>query len=90
LKDRNVVLTRLPRGTTLPCCLVGKVRNTVALNEPIRREEFAHLLPECEAIADGVERYFRRARRRIESKGVVFSKHARGALSDAIVRKPNT
>jgi hypothetical protein len=45
LNDRNVVLTRLPcGGTTLSCYLLGKARNTVVVNEPIRRDEFAHLL----------------------------------------------
>ncbi|CAA9216183.1 MAG: hypothetical protein AVDCRST_MAG93-241, partial [uncultured Chloroflexia bacterium] len=85
-----MVLTGLPRGgTTLSCYLVGKARNTVALNEPIRRDEFAHLLPDREAVAEGVERYFRRARRNVESKGVVFSKHVSGTLSDATFGTPN-
>lgn len=45
MNDRNVVLTGLPRGgTTLSYYLVGKARNPVTLNEPIRRAEFAHLL----------------------------------------------
>lgn len=91
MNARNVVLTGLPRGgTTLSCYLVGKVRNTVALNEPIRRDKFVHLLPDREAVADGVERYFRRARRKIESKGVAYSKHLSGELSDATFGKPNT
>lgn len=40
-----MVLAGFPRGgTTMSCYLLGKARDTVALNEPIRREKFAHLL----------------------------------------------
>lgn len=91
MNDRNnIVLTGLPRGgTTLSCYLVGTVSNTVALNEPIRRGKFAHLLPDREAVADGVEQYFKRTRRKIASKGVAFSKHVGGALTDATFGEPN-
>jgi hypothetical protein len=36
-----------------------------------------------------MERYFRRARRNLESKGVVFSKHVSGTLSGATFGTPN-
>lgn len=85
----NVVLSGFPRGgTTLSCYLLGKLPNTVALNEPIHRRELAHLLPDHEAIADYLERYFQRARERIETEGLAVSKHIGGELSDATFGLP--
>jgi hypothetical protein len=79
----NVVLTGLPRsGTTLTCHLLNKLPNTVALLEPIEPGRFAGLLPDREAVADAMERWFRRSRRRALKKGVVVTRHVGGVIPD--------
>lgn len=83
MRKRNVVLTGLPRsGTSLSCSLLSKAPNTVALNAPITPRRFAELLPDLDTVADGVEQYFRRARRRIRKEGVAISKHTGGEIAD--------
>ncbi len=80
---RNIVLTGIPRsGTTLACHLLNKLPNTVALLEPIEPDRFADLLPDHEAIADALERWYRNARRRALREGEVVTKHVGGAVPD--------
>jgi hypothetical protein len=81
--SRNIVLTGLPRsGTTLACHLLNKLPNTVALLEPFEAGRFADLLPDHEAVADGVERWYRKARRRALRKGEVTTRHVGGEIPD--------
>lgn len=88
--QRNIVLTGSPRsGTTLSCYLLNKVENTVALNEPIRPRRFVHLMPDTDAVADGIERYFRVTRREIRKERTATSKHVGGALTYATYGEPN-
>jgi hypothetical protein len=83
MRKRNIVLTGLPRsGTSLTCFLLDKVPNTVALNAPITPGRFANCLPDLDAVADGIEQYFRRTRRRIRNEGVAISKHTGGEIAD--------
>lgn len=78
----NIVLTGLARsGTTLACQLLNKLPDTVALVEPISPNEFAGL-PTHEAMAEGIERYFKNQRRMAVKKGKVTSKHVGGVVPD--------
>jgi hypothetical protein len=90
MRKRNVVLTGMARsGTSLTCSLLDKAPNTVALNEPITPGRFAELLPDLDAVADGIEQYFRRARRRIRKEGVAISKHTGGQIADNSFGRPD-
>jgi hypothetical protein len=83
MKDRNIVLTGTGRsGTTLTCYLLNKLPNTVALSGPIAPEEYADRLPDHEAVADGIEEYYRGMRRRALEQGQVFSKNVGGKVPD--------
>ena len=80
---RNIVLTGLGRsGTTLTCHLLNQLPNVVALAEPIAPGKFEHLLPDTEAVCDGIERFYRRMRRMARTRGVVISKHIGGVVPD--------
>jgi hypothetical protein len=80
---RNIVLTGLPRsGTTLACRLLNKLPNTVALLEPFEVGRFAGLLPDHEAVAEGLERWYGKARRRALRKGEVTTRHVDGEVPD--------
>ena len=80
---RNIILTGLPRsGTTLTCHLLNKLPDTVALTEPIAPGKFTDLMPDYEAVACGVERFFRRIRRMALEEGEVISKHVGGEIPD--------
>jgi hypothetical protein len=75
----NIVLTGPPRsGTTLSCYLLGKVENTVALNEPLRPARFGRFASDPDALADAVERWYRQTRRKIRTEGRAPSKHRGG------------
>jgi hypothetical protein len=79
---RNIVLTGVPRsGTTLTCSLLNKLPDILALAEPISPGKFSGI-PEREAIADGVERFFRRMRRMALNEGKAISKNIGGAVPD--------
>jgi len=81
--SRNIVLTGLPRsGTTLACHLLNKLPNTVALLEPFEAGRFAGLLPDREAVADALERWYGKARRRALRKGEVTTRHVGGKIPD--------
>jgi len=67
----------------------GQCTHTVALNAPITPGRFAELLPDLDAVADGIERYFRRARRRISREGVAISKHTGGGIADNAYGRPD-
>jgi hypothetical protein len=80
---RNIVLTGLPRsGTTLACHLLNKLPDTVALLEPFEAGRFAELLPDREAVADAMERWYRKSRRRAFKTGEVVTKHVGGEIPD--------
>lgn len=82
MTGRNVVLTGVPRsGTTLTCNLLNRLPDTLALAEPISPGKFADI-PEREAIADGVEHFFRRMRRMALNEGKAISKNIGGAVPD--------
>ncbi len=79
---RNVVLTGLPRsGTTLACHLLNKLPDTVAVLEPFGPGRFAELL-DREAVADAMERWYRKSRRRALEEGEVVTKHVGGEIPD--------
>jgi hypothetical protein len=80
---RNIALTGPGRsGTTLTCHLLNKLPDTVALAEPIAPGKFEHLMPDTEAVCDGIERFYRRMRRMALTRGVVISKHIGGVVPD--------
>lgn len=81
--ERNIVITGPGRsGTTLACYLLNKLPDAVALAEPITPGKLEHLMPDTEAVCDGVERFYRRMRRRALSRGTVISKHVGGVVPD--------
>ena len=81
--ERNIVLTGPGRsGTTLTCHLLNKLPDTVALAEPILPGKFEDLMPDVEAVRDGIERFYRRMRRMARTRGVVLSKHVGGVVPD--------
>ena len=81
--DRNVVITGPGRsGTTLTCHLLNKLPGTVALSEPIAPGKFAGLLPDHEAVCDGIEDFFYEQRQMALRMGTVLSKHVGGVVPD--------
>jgi hypothetical protein len=81
--ERNIVLTGPGRsGTTLACYLLNKLPDAVALAEPITPGKFEHLMPDVEAVCDGIERFYRRMRTMALEQGVVISKHVDGVVPD--------
>ena len=88
--DRNVVLTGPPRsGTTLACHLLNKLPDTVALTEPISPGKFVDLMPDLDAVADGVEEFYDRMRRMALKQGMVVSKHVAGEVPDNSFGRPD-
>jgi hypothetical protein len=82
-KDRNIVLTGPGRsGTTLTCFLLNKLPNAVALSEPISPGKYADRMPDREAVADGIEDYYRDMREMALGQGLVVSKHVGGMVPD--------
>jgi hypothetical protein len=82
VRERNVVLTGLPRsGTTLACRLLNTLPDTVALHEPIAPGRFADAEDEG-AVLEGLERFFRRMRRMIRREKVAVSKNVGGRITD--------
>jgi hypothetical protein len=82
-RDRNIVLTGPGRsGTTLTCFLLNKLPDTVALSEPISPGRYADRMPDHEAVADGIEEYYRDMRKMALNKGLVVSKHSGGMVPD--------
>jgi hypothetical protein len=81
--QRNIVITGPGRsGTTLTCHLLNKLPDTLALAEPINPGQFAYLLPNHEAVCDGIELFYRDMREMALRQGVVVSKHVGGAVPD--------
>lgn len=82
-RDRNIVLTGPGRsGTTLTCFLLNKLPDTVALSEPIAPGKYANRMPDYEAVADGIEEYYRDMRKMALRQGLVVSKHVGGMVPD--------
>ena len=82
-RDRNIVLTGPGRsGTTLTCFLLNKLPDTVALSEPIAPGRYANRMPDYEAVADGIEEYYRDMRKMALRQGLVVSKHVGGIVPD--------
>lgn len=82
-RDRNIVLTGPGRsGTTLTCFLLNKLPDTVALSEPIAPGKYANRMPDYEAVADGIEEYYRDMRKMALTQGLVISKHSGGMVPD--------
>jgi hypothetical protein len=82
-RDRNIVLTGPGRsGTTLTCFLLNKLPDTVALSEPIAPGRYANRMPDYEAVADGIEEYYRDMRKMALRQGLVISKHVGGMVPD--------
>jgi hypothetical protein len=46
-------------------------------------------VPDLDAVADGIEQYFRRVRRRIRKEAVAISKHAGGQITDNAYGRPD-
>ncbi len=81
--ERNIVITGPGRsGTTLTCHLLNKLPNTIALSEPINPGKYTDRLPDTEAVADGIQDFYREQRRMALKKGVVLSKHVGGVVPD--------
>ena len=81
--ERNIVITGPGRsGTTLTCHLLNKLPDTVALSEPINPGKYADRLPDNEAVADGIQDFYREQRRMALSRGMVLSKHVGGVVPD--------
>jgi hypothetical protein len=81
--ERNIVITGPGRsGTTLTCHLLNKLPNTVALSEPINPGKYADRLPDTDAVADGIQDFYREQRRMALNKGIVLSKHVGGVVPD--------
>lgn len=82
-RDRNIVLTGPGRsGTTLTCFLLNKLPDAVALSEPIAPGKYADRMPDHEAVADGIEEYYRNMRKMALGQGLVISKHVGGMVPD--------
>jgi hypothetical protein len=82
-RDKNIVLTGPGRsGTTLTCFLLNKLPDTVALSEPIAPGKYADRMPDYEAVADGIEEYYRNMRKMALTQGLVISKHSGGMVPD--------
>lgn len=83
MRDRNIVITGPGRsGTTLTCYLLNKLSNTVALSEPISPGKYADRLPDYEAVAAGIEEFYRNMRVMALEQGRVISKHVGGKVPD--------
>jgi hypothetical protein len=81
--ERNIVITGPGRsGTTLTCHLLNKLPDTVALSEPINPGKYADRLPDNEAVADGIQDFYREQRRMALRRGVVLTKHLGGVVPD--------
>ena len=81
--ERNIVITGPGRsGTTLTCHLLNKLPNTVALSEPLNPGKYAERLPDTEAVADGIQDFYREQRRTALNRGLVLSKHVGGVVPD--------
>src|ERR671917_576694 len=81
--ERNIVITGPGRsGTTLTCHLLNKLPDTVALSEPINPGKYADRLPDKEAVADGIQDFYREQRRMALKRGVVLTKHLGGVVPD--------
>ncbi len=82
-EGRNIVITGLGRsGTTLTCHLLNKLPDTIALSEPISPGKFAHLLPDHDAVVEGIEGFYNRQRRMARKRGLVTTKHVGGVVPD--------
>ena len=81
--ERNIVITGPGRsGTTLTCYLLNKLPDTVALSEPINPGDYVDRLPDNEAVADGIQDFYRGQRRMALKRGLVVSKHVGGVVPD--------
>ena len=90
INRHDIVLTGPARsGTTMSVYLLGKARNTVALDEPMPPGKLYRSMPDKEAVCDGIERYYRRTRGSILTEGMAVSKHIGGVLTDATYGEPN-
>jgi hypothetical protein len=79
--QHNIVLTGPGRsGTTLTCYLLNMLPDTIALSEPIAPGKYKKHLPDYEAVADGIEDFYREQRRTALERGVVVSKHVGGKV----------
>lgn len=84
MKENNVILTGTPRsGTTLTCHLLNKLPDVLALHEPIGPNRYLHLMPDHDAVAGGIGRFFNRQMRPlILDEGLVQTKHRAGEVPD--------
>jgi hypothetical protein len=81
--ERNIVITGPGRsGTTLTCHLLNKLPDTIALSEPINPGKYADRLPDNEAVADGIQDFYREQRQMALKRGLVLSKHVGGVVPD--------
>jgi hypothetical protein len=87
---QNIVLTGPARsGTTLSVYLLNKAPNTVALDEPMLPGKLYRFMPDKGAVCEGIEKYYRRTRRKVLTERKAVSKHIGGRLTDATYGEPN-
>lgn len=80
--SNNVLVTGTPRsGTTLTCHLLNKLRDTVALHEPMRVKSFAEFEDHAE-ICRSIERFCDEQRESIHTRRRAISKGVGGVVPD--------
>ena len=86
----NIVLTGPNRsGTTMSVYLLSQARNTIALDEPMVPRKLYRLMPDKEAVCDGIEKFYRRTRRKVRTERKAVSKHIGGKITAATYGEPN-
>ncbi|WP_273844304.1 hypothetical protein [Rubrobacter calidifluminis] len=81
MNQQNLVLVGAPRsGTTLCCWLLNRLPGVLALHEPIRPARFLSEDEGPALAARRLEHLFKRSRRTVDERGVVFTKQSAGAI----------
>jgi hypothetical protein len=87
MRDRDIILTGVPRsGTTLACHLLNRLPETVALHEPfslgsLRRSRLSRRVRRG-AVLGEIDAFFQDTRRSLLERGIAVSKQAGGAVPD--------
>jgi hypothetical protein len=69
--------------------LLSKARNTIALDEPMMPGKLYRFMPDKDAVCDNIEKFYRRARRKVRTERKAVSKHIGGEITDATYGEPN-
>jgi len=76
---RDILLTGIPRsGTTLACRLLCDYSQTIALNEPMDRDQFA----DPKAAQENIEKHFETFRRTLLENGTAVARTKGGVITD--------